>query len=882
MAAAGDLERYRAKRDFARTPEPSGEAAAAGQGRRLVIQKHAARRLHYDLRLQIGEVLKSWAVPKGPSLDPADKRLAVHVEDHPLDYGSFEGVIPEGQYGAGTVMLWDEGTWAPEEGDAEQAYASGRIKFNANGKRMRGRWMLVRMHGRRQERENADNWLLVKEKDRLARPGEGQRLVERHTRSIASRRTMEGIAAAKDRVWRSNRSQPAVGVAVDLQDPAESATPPPAPPATAGRPRRGGAAAERDPLPEFVEPQLARRYERPPQGTDWVHEIKLDGYRLLARKAGPDVRLLTRHGLDWTARFPGIARAVAGLALDQALLDGEAAVLLEGGRTSFADLQAALKHGQGEISYGAFDLLYADGEDLRELPLIARKQRLEQLLAGAMPPLRFVSHLDAAGDQVLEAACELVLEGVISKRRDAPYRSGRSDEWRKSKCLEREEFVVIGFTDPKAGGRGIGSLVLATHDAGTLVHVGRVGTGFDQATSVELRQRLERLATERAPVAKLPAAARRGVRWVEPRTVVEVEFQTWTGDGMLRHASFQGVREDKEAGEVRREHLAGRAGPPGAAKPRAAGAEAPEPALATGSGGSIVAGVKLTNPDKVLWPSQGITKLALATYLEAVAEHLLRHAGERPLSLVRCPEGRARKCFFQKHGGPGLAKGIKRVPIREKDGSSEDYLYIDNHTGLVGLAQMGVLELHPWGSRIDDYEKPDRLIFDLDPDEGLPWGRVAEAALELRQRLAELGLTSFLKTTGGKGLHVVVPILRRLEWGPARDFAKGLSTAMVHDAPDRFVATMAKAARRGKIFIDWMRNQRGATAVAAFSPRAREGAPVAMPVEWETLEQGLDPKRYDVITVPDLLAREGDPWHDIGRASQGVTAAALRRVGVKL
>ncbi|MDX6749058.1 DNA ligase D [Geminicoccaceae bacterium 1502E] len=828
------MTEYRRKRDFRSTAEPEGTATGAGGAAlRFVVQKHAARRLHYDFRLELDGVLKSWAVTRGPSPDPADKRLAVHVEDHPLDYGKFEGVIPAGQYGGGTVMLWDRGTWEPE-GDPRKGYDEGKLKFRLKGRRLKGGWTLVRMGGRAKA-EKRDNWLLIKEKDRAARPGEGDAAYQSFERSVASRRTMDGIAKAGDRVWkgadRDRETRPAA-----------------MPPRKPGRRRS-------DELSDFVAPQLATLVEAAPRGEAWLHEIKLDGYRLLCRIEEGKVRLLSRNGQDWTRRFPAIAEAARRLETHAAMLDGEAVALLEDGRPSFGALQRSLEEERGgEIVFFAFDLLHLDGEDLRREPLENRKQRLEALLGGSRGPIRYLDHQAGSGAPFLAAACEMALEGVVSKRRDRPYTSGRNRNWQKSKCVERQEFAIVGFTHPKGGGKGVGALALALRGKGGFRYVGRVGTGFDAAAAAALRDRLEAIVVRDRPVEDVPALQRRGVHWVEPRLVAEVEYRAWTDQGRLRHASYVGLREDKDAGQVTGET-----------------AQPAEPASRSGGSGKNVriAGVRLSNPAKVLWPRQGVTKLALAEYWQRVEPAILAHAARRPLTLVRCPEGRKRSCFYQKHATDGLPEALRRVAIAEKAGKA-DYLYATNLAGFVALAQMGVLEVHLWGAKVDRPERPDRVILDLDPDEGLGWERVVTAALSVRDRLEALGLESFVKTTGGKGLHVTVPILRRYGWDAVRDFAKGIATQLAKEEPERYTATMAKSARRGRIFIDWLRNARGSTAVAPYSPRAREGATVATPVSWGELEMGVEPAGFTVETVPGRLAQTGDPWSGIGRVRQGL------------
>jgi bifunctional non-homologous end joining protein LigD len=846
---ADSLVRYREKRDFSRTPEPSGAETVpetvrpAGEGF-FVVQKHAARRLHYDFRLALGGVLKSWAVAKGPSLDPHDRRLAVEVEDHPVAYGDFEGVIPKGQYGGGTVMLWDHGKWEPA-GDPAEGLAKGNLKFKLSGQRLKGGWALVRMGGKAAN-EKHPNWLLIKERDDEARDG-GVPLIEQATDSVSTHRSMEDIAADPDRVWQSNRP-------ADEQDPAKPKAPKP----------RG-----RSPLPDFVPPQLAARVKNPPSGAEWLHEIKFDGYRLLARIDGGEVRLLTRRGHDWSSRFKPIAQALAKLGAAQALIDGEAVVLTDSGVSDFGRLQATLAgEARHRLSFEAFDLLHLDGEDLTGRPLAERKALLQTLIAGleGQSTILYSDHVEALGEHVFAHACQLALEGVISKRRDLPYRSGRSDGWVKSKCIERQEFVIGGYARSTAAGKGLGSLLLGWFEDGALRYAGRVGTGFTGESSNAIRARLDGLKRETPPFAKRPAGAGRDVVWVEPELVCEVEFLTWTEDGLLRHASFKGLREDKPAQEVTIERPpAEPAAPKQAAKPR--GKRAMEKATE-----ATLDSVELTHPERVLDPESGLTKRGLAEYLALVAERMLPHIAGRPISFVRCPGGTAKACFYQKHSESKLPPGIGSVTIREKAGTGE-YLTIDSARGLIGLAQMGVLEIHPWGSRAEDIEKPDRLIFDFDPDPSVSFAWVVEAALVMRARLETLGLKSFVKTTGGKGLHVVAPIAPEREWPAIKELARAIAVATAADS-DRYVTTMTKAKRTGKIFIDFFRNDRGATAVAPYSTRARPGAPVATPIAWDEATPSLTPGHFTVATIPRRLAQlRADPWAEMPDCRQSADKA---------
>ncbi|MGZ8351275.1 MAG: DNA ligase D, partial [Allosphingosinicella sp.] len=738
----GDLEPYRKKRDFKRTPEPApSEVPETHEGLSFVVQKHAARRLHYDFRLELNGVLKSWAVTKGPSFDPADKRLAVHVEDHPLEYGSFEGVIPKGQYGGGTVMIWDRGRWEPE-GDPEKAYAKGKLSFRLFGERLNGRWTLARMGGRAAREEGFKNWLLLKSSDEAAQPGEGDLLVDDDdARSIASQRTMAEIATAADRVWTSKGEVPPSELSEQTGSSAARKRPAwPFDLASLGTP-----APE---LPEFVPPEFATLVERPPAGEDWAHEIKFDGYRTQCRIENGRAWMRTRTGLDWTERFRPIADAAARLPVGGAILDGEIVALEPSGVPSFALLQETLKAGPLDpLVYYAFDLLFLESRDLRGVPLEQRKGMLQGLIGDAEGHVRFSDHQLGSGPPFFESACRMALEGVVSKRLSAPYRSGRTREWLKSKCVERQEFVIGGFTKPTTKVRGIGALLLGYYDdEGKLIYVGRVGTGFSEQTSRELREQLDGILAGRWPFAAVPAEAKRDAIWVQPRLVCEVEYRSWTHDGRLRHASFQGLREDRSAETVTLERSDSGDG---------------KPERAMDGRATILENARLTHPDRVLYPQQGLTKRGLAEYYVEVADWMLPHVAGRPLSLVRCPSGQGKECFYQKHMGKGLPESLREVVIKESEGE-EPYPVLDGVEGLLALVQMNVLEVHPWGSRADDVERPDRLIFDLDPDL-VGWARVVEAGFEIRDRLAAMKLTSFVKTTGGKGLHVVVPITPRQE-----------------------------------------------------------------------------------------------------------------------
>jgi len=872
--AAKQLAIYRKKRDFAKTPEPDAGGTTRNAGHRYLIQKHAARRLHYDFRLELDGVLKSWAVTKGPSLDPSDRRLAVHVEDHPLAYGKFEGIIPQGQYGGGTVMLWDHGSWKPK-GDARKDYARGRLHFTLDGERLKGGWLLVRMRGRASE-EGRDNWLLIKERDKYAKPGKGDALLKRVTKSVVSDKTMEQIAGVKSaKVWQSKPTgrspKPRAEAKPDI-----------------ARKKPGLAdlgaidGAHRAKLPDFIPPELATLVDKPPQGGRWLHEIKIDGYRAFARREAGKVRLRTRTGQDWTSRFQALVPALERLPGGDFALDGEVAVLDAHGVSRFAALQEALSEGQyDKLVYIVFDLLHFDGYDLRNAALIDRKRVLEQFLEDVPRngAVRYSEHLDSSGGEIFRHACQMALEGIISKRADRPYVERRTQDWLKSKCITRQEFVICGYTPPKKADRtGFASLILGYYEDGELRYAGHVGTGFSRQMLTDLTVRLKRLKADRPPFANPGVEARRHAIWVKPELVCEIEFLSWTSDGVLRHPSFQGMREDKPARAVTRDvakapsHQRAAAA---VARPAVKTAPRRKPGGASGDASAhSVAGVVISHPNREIFPGLGIIKEQLAEYYVAVAEWLLPEIESRPLSLLRCPTGAQKECFFQKHFTIGM-KSIERIGIKEKSGAGE-YLVAHTIHDVVAIVQEGVIEFHPWGSRADDPDKPDRMIFDFDPDPGVKFPHVVDSAIAMRDFLAKLGLESWPKTTGGKGLHVVVPLKRGIGWTVLKDFARAVAAAFVEADPKTYTINPLKRERVGKIFIDYLRNDRGSTAVAGYCVRARPNAGVAMPLAWSDMKPGLDPKKYDIKTVPRLLhARRQDPWRGLYKSRQTIAAKAL-------
>ena len=835
---AASLGTYRQKRNFAATSEPQGNEPGSG-GDSFVIQKHDARRLHYDFRLEMDGVLKSWAVTKGPSLVPGEKRLAVHVEDHPAEYGDFEGTIPKGEYGGGSVIVWDRGRWRPV-GDAHQGYAKGHLEFTLEGEKLKGRWHLIRMRGK--PREKRENWLLVKGDDDYARTPADPDILAEAPQSVKTGRDVEELAGEapgwSSRTGKIEKTKPA------MRKKAAKKTDPADPPDVGDL-----SAAKSETLPDFVAPALASLAKSPPAGAEWLHEIKFDGYRLQVRIEAGQVKLLTRSGLDWTRKFGADnPAAVKALPVKSALLDGELVVENGTGASDFSSLQADLSEGRFDrFLFYAFDLLHLDGRNLRPLPLEQRKAALKRLLAEGSPFLRYSEHFEESGALVLRHACRLSLEGVVSKRRGAAYRSGRGRNWIKSKCSDRQEFVIGGYVPSSTSRRAIGSLVLGVYRGEGLEHVGRVGTGFSAKVAEQLFERLEAVATPDSPfTGELSADEKRQVHFVKPELVAEVEFRAWTAQGHLRHAAFRGLREDKPAREIVRE------------APAASGAAVEQR--------SARRTVTLTHPDRVYWPAEGVTKEGLADYYSEVWRRMAPFIVGRPLALLRCPQGIGGQKFFQKHAWNGQSRTITQI-LDPREPKGEPLIAINDLDGLIGLVQGAALEIHPWGSTVSDWEHPDMIILDLDPGEGVAWQAVIDAAVEVRRRLEAAGLAAFVKTSGGKGLHVVAPLKPKATWPAAKAFTKALAEAMAAESPELYVATIAKSKRRGKILVDYLRNQRGATAVAPYSTRARPGAAISMPLGWDELGPDIGPAYFTVNNVPARLAAlAADPWQDF-RAS---------------
>ena len=829
-----DIETYNRKRDFSKTKEPRGRKLK-GKGDSFVVQKHDASRLHWDFRLELDGVLKSWAVPKGPSLDPGENRLAMRTEDHPLDYGAFEGTIPKGEYGGGTVMLWDQGRWIPDpRKDPSKTIEEGHLHFTLEGERMRGEWVMFRLKPK--PGEKAEPWMLKKVTDDFADPDEGNALVDNNVTSVTTGRTMAEIAAGAD-VWKSNRDG-----------------------------QKGGRAKRKasKPPPAFMGPQLATLVDDVPTGNSWIHEIKYDGYRLLISVGDGVATAYTRNGLDWSDKFKALVKAASRLPAG-CLIDGEAVALDDEGRPSFQLLQSTLKGGGAPLAFFAFDLLVDQGKDIRKLPNIERKERLAALLKGVAPPILYGDHVIGRGEEMFEAVCKSGGEGIISKKASATYSGTRTRNWLKIKCIQRQEFVIVGWSESDKR-RGFRSLLLAAKKGRTLTYAGKVGTGFNAKLIEELMERMEPLSTHKSAV-EVPRAERKGAHWIAPKLVAEINFAEFTDEGILRHPSFVGLREDKPAKDVVREvpkHLTKTEKKPArkSAKGKKAGVTAED------------FGIEISSPDRVIFPELGLTKKDLADYYATVEPLIMIDAAKRPMTLIRFPSGRTGESFFQKHDKGTFGPHVKQIPIEESDGDTEDYLYLDDIKGLLACVQMGTIEFHGWGSKVDKVEYPDRLVFDLDPDVGLDFKKVKEAAVRLRGLLQDLGLKSFPLLSGGKGIHVVVPLDQTKDWPTVKSFADRFSRAISEAEPEMFTANIRKVQRKGRIFLDWLRNQRGATAVMPYSARGREGAPVSAPVAWEELDRYDSGAHFSIRDADELIERAGSKmlagW---GKAKQALPDA---------
>lgn len=806
------LNEYNQKRNFERTLEPEGITEIAQEGLRFVVQHHIARRDHYDLRLEWDGALLSWAVPKGPSYDTRDKRLAVQVEEHPLEYRNFEGTIPKGEYGGGVVMIWDEGCWEPY-GDVDDGLREGVLKFVLKGRRLKGKWALVRLKGK--VGETKDNWLLLKEKDEYAKTADG---ISEFCTSIRTGRTMTEIEEGEDEKLTRNPFD-STGV------------------------------------------QLAKLINTVPEGEDWLYELKYDGYRILAYIEGNSVRLITRNGNDYTERFRDVTYSLVDWADGRAMtLDGEMAITDAAGRTDFQALQNYLKNPQVKnLTYIVFDLLALDGADLRGHRLIDRKETLETLMKDAPKNLHYSRHMRGNGKDSFRAACAAGMEGIIGKKADSIYSGTRNADWIKLKCDRRQEFVIGGYTLSAKKTSGVSSLLLGIYEGGELVYAGRAGTGLSEADMKELEGKFKSIKRMEPPFKLAPKPrSNEKITWLEPELVAEIKFTEWTEDNLLRQASFKGLRKDKDPREIKKEKADDEIQPQSPAK------EAERPMKANANS-IIIEGIKISNPDKLIFADPEVTKGDVIRYYAKVAERMLPYVSHRVLSIVRCPKGISQTCFYKKHPGPG-SKGIVTIRISTGDGETEDYFYIENASGLIAEAQMGTLEFHTWGSRVDELEKPDLMVFDLDPDEGMDLSTVRQGVRDMKNILAELSLNSYLKTSGGKGYHVVVPLKPTVSWDVFHDFARRVAQVMEQKWPDRYTSNVRKAKRTNKIFIDWIRNGRGATSIAPYSLRARKGAGVSMPIAWDE----LDTVAPDGINMAEGLRRIGgkDPWIDFFRNNQ--------------
>ncbi|CAM3384637.1 DNA ligase D [Pseudomonas floridensis] len=859
---AKPVSEYTRKRNFDITSEP----AEAGSTRRkakahalsFVIQKHDARNLHYDFRLELDGTLKSWAVPKGPSLDPTQKRLAVHVEDHPLGYASFEGSIPKGQYGGGDVIVWDRGVWEPH-GDPHETYAEGKLKFTLVGEKLTGDWALVRT--RLKGSGSKEQWLLIKEKDSVARPAAEYDITEQQPQSVVS-----GAHVGVGRVPAAKKTRPATRKTRAV-------------PAKSSR----AAAKPKTALPELLTPQLATLVDAPPAG-EWLYEIKFDGYRILTRIQGDEVRLFTRNGHDWSDRLPELVKALKGLKLEDTWFDGEVVVLNDEGLPDFQALQNAFETGGSkDIVYYLFDMPYLSGEDLREIAIEQRRDALRQVLGKQRSRLlRFSDAFRSGHRDIIESASAMGLEGVIGKRAGSPYVSKRNADWIKLKCRLRQEFVIVGYTAPQGSRSSFGALLLAVHDDQGLVYAGRVGTGFSSVTLKQLHEQLQPLQRDTSPLDKqLTAMQGRGVHWLEPQLICEVEFAEWTREGILRQAAFIGLRSDKPASEVIREYPrpVEPASRPKATKKPAKVADVPAPHKAA-KGKVNVAGVGISHPERVIDTKIATQKIELAQFYESIAEWILPYLNNRPVALLRCPEGIDGEQFFQKHSERLAIPHIRQLD-RKLDPDHAALMEIDTVQALVGAAQMGTIEFHTWGATSDRIETPDHLVLDLDPDPALPWRSMIEATQMVLAVLEELGLDAFLKTSGGKGMHIIVPLARHADWDTVKGFAKAIAEFVARQLPERFTATMGPKNRVGRIFVDYLRNGRGGSTVTAYSVRARPGLPVSVPIALDELAGLTSSAQWDITNLEQRLRKlRGDPWKGYANR-QRITQKMWKQLGAK-
>ena len=824
------LEGYHKKRDFNKTAEPKGSINHA-QKHLFIIQKHAASHLHYDFRIELNGVLLSWAVPKGPCFDPSVKRLALHVEDHPVEYGSFEGIIPKGEYGGGTVMLWDKGLWHPLDKNPEKAYKEGHLRFELDAVKLKGRWDLFRF-------KDNKNWFLVKHQDDYAIPLAEYDVTTQEPLSVLTKQTLEEIKENYEHVRTQEGSTSATKSKKSSQPPEAVVTLP--------------NHLKKTEFPKSITPQLATLVDKAPEGKHWLHEIKFDGYRILAFIKDHKVSLKSRNKIDWTTELQPLADAIEKRSFKNLVFDGEVVLLDKDGKSNFQLLQNTIKSGQtAPFIYYVFDILYYDGFDLKPLPLIQRKEILRSLIPEKHPSLVYSDHILNNGEDIFHHSCELALEGIISKKIDSPYESRRSKSWVKVKCMKRQEFVIGGYTDPQGGRSYFGSLYLGVYnDRGELEYAGNVGTGFSEESLKTLYEQLQQVTSKQNPFNSRPPESR-NAHWVEPTFIAEVEFTQWTTDNHLRHPSFKGLRTDKKAKEVVREQTKS-INTVDERIPKKMNSDSPKT-------NNYISDFPITHPDKIVFPEDKYTKLDVLNYYDRVCDYILPFIQNRPLSLVRCPEN-YHECFFQRHYNKMTPKALKSIEIETKN-DKEPYIYLNDREGLLSLVQMGVLEIHPWGSLISSIETPDIIVIDLDPAPEVTWKTIVAAAFEIKEELTQLNLTSYVKTTGGKGLHVVIPIQPKYDWEDIKNVTHVFVAYLEKKKPDLYISKMAKSKRVGKIFVDYLRNQRSATAIGTYSIRSRIHAPVSVPIEWDELTNRRCDTEFTIKTLPkrlDTLTR--DPW----------------------